>query len=95
MNQAQMERWKRVREKGKDNFIWMTGVLRWGLLVGLAYSFVIHLYKHQWDVGSLWTMTFVSFASYCLLLFAIAGYFWGRVIWRMTEKRYLKEKNKK
>ena len=91
MNQRQKNRWKLVREKGKDDFIWMTGVLRWGLVAGFVYSIVMHLYGHQWDVGSLWSMTFVSFASFSLLFFAIAGYFWARVVWRMTEKRYLAE----
>lgn len=94
MNQAQFERWQRVRAKGKDNFVWMNGVLGWGLATGLLYGVVMHLVKYEGKLGSLWTMNFVTFLSSSLLIFAMGGYFWGRVVWNQTEKTFKKAKEK-
>ncbi len=92
MNQQQFDRWTRVREKGKDNFIWMTGVAGWGFATGLLYAVVTHLLDNQWDAEALLSMSFVRHLSFSLLFFAIAGFFWGRIVWNVTDKKYLEKK---
>jgi len=89
MNEIQRQRWEQVRAKGQDNFIWMTGVLRWGILSGSVISTLMYLFKHNWNVSVLLGMDFVTYLSFSLLLFSVFGYLWGRLVWWLTEKKYL------
>ena len=88
MDQTQRERWERARAKGQDHFIWMVGVLRFGLLAGFVIVTMIYLWKNSWNVSELLGMEYVSHLSFRLLLFAVFGYVWGRRVWWLTEKRY-------
>ncbi|MFT4664724.1 MAG: hypothetical protein ACI8YQ_001516 [Polaribacter sp.] len=91
MNQGQKERWERTRAKGKGHFVWMVGVLRWGLMSGFVISTMMYLQRNGWDVGLLFTMEYLSRLSFMLLMFAVFGYLWGQTVWSLTEKKYLSE----
>jgi len=91
MNQNQFERWTQVREKGKDNFVWMQGVAGWGFATGLLYAVVSQLWKYQWDVEALLSMNFVRHLAFSLMFFALAGFVFGRIVWSLSEKKW-KEK---
>jgi hypothetical protein len=91
MNPTQRERWERARVKGKNHFIWMVGVVRWGLISGFVISTFTYLNRANWDVRALLEMDFVSHLGFMLLTFAAFGYVWGWTVWKLTEKRYLEE----
>ncbi len=93
MNQIQKERWERARAKGRGHFVWMVGVLRWGLISGFVISTMMYLQRNSWNVELLFGMEYVSQLSFKLLLFAAFGYVWGRMVWSLTEKKYLAETN--
>lgn len=88
MNQVQKERWEHARAKGRDHFVWMVGVLRWGLIFGSIITTVMFLQRNGWNVKLLFDMEYVSYLSFSLLLFAVFGYVWGRTVWWLTEKKY-------
>ena len=88
MNKRQFERWTHVREKGKDNFVWMSGVAGWGFGTGLLYAVVTQLRNNQWDVEVLLSMNFVRHLGFSLLFFALAGFILGRIVWSLSEKKY-------
>lgn len=89
MNQVQKERWEKARAKGRDHFVWMVGVLRWGIISGSVISTMLYLNRRDWDVNVLFGMEYISHLSFSLLLFAVFGYVWGRMVWSLTEKKYL------
>ena len=88
MNQQQFDRWTRVREKGKDNFVWMSGVAGWGISTGLLYAVISHLMDNQWDAETLLSMNFLTHLGFSLLIFMMGGFFWGRIIWSLSNKKY-------
>ena len=89
MNQVQKERWEKARAKGRDHFVWMVGVLRWGIISGSVISTMMYLNRNAWDINALFGMKYVSHLSFSLLLFSVFGYVWGRMVWSLTEKKYL------
>jgi hypothetical protein len=92
MNPTQRQRWELARAKGKDHFIWMVGVVRWGLLSGFVISTFTYLNRVNWNVKALFELDFVSHLSFMLLSFSAFGYLWGWTVWKLTEKRYWEEK---
>jgi hypothetical protein len=73
-------KWERTRAKGRNRFIWVTGVLCWGVLTGLVWSVVMAMFQ-GWDrLGVL--------IPIALIAFPIGGYWFGSNVWRKTEERY-------
>jgi len=92
MNQRQFERWTHVREKGKDNFVWMSGVAGWGFCTGLLYAVVTQLRNHAWNAEALLSMNFVRHLAFSLMFFALAGFVFGRIVWSLSEKKWKEAK---
>ncbi len=77
MNVKQKERWARLREMGRRRYIWIHGVLGWGVSVAIAWSVSI-----AWDEG--WDRLPILLPI-ALVLFPFGGYFFGAIMWRMME----------
>jgi hypothetical protein len=82
VNERQARRWAKIRASGRDRFIWIHGVFGWGVPTGILVSLVLSL-LNQWE-GALF-----YYMSLSLILFSIGGYFWGLLIWQISEKQYL------
>ncbi len=81
-------RWERVRAKGRSRYIWLSGVLGWGLPVAVAWSIAMTGFRGGW---SLTNYDFTLLGSYllpALILFPIGGYLWGACIWWYLGKVY-------
>ena len=77
------KRWEKTRAKGRKRFIWLHGVVGWGVTVAIFWSFWMGATR-GWD-------QFPLLLSVALVAFPIGGYFWGAGMWRSFERRYQRE----
>jgi hypothetical protein len=83
MKPKQMERWAKMRERGKRRFIWFYGVLAWGVTTGLLFCGAM-----QFLSPSPLPHPLVALAV-PLIIFPLMGYFWGLLVWHYSERAYL------
>lgn len=74
-------RWERTRERGEKRFVWVNGVLAWGLLTAALFSVGMIMFG-----GS-----HIAIVPIAFLVFPAGGYFWGKIVWRITESQYAKD----
>jgi hypothetical protein len=80
MTPRQVESWSRTRAKGRTRFVWLTGVVSWGLLVAIFWSVAMASFQ-GWD-------RFPRRLGIALILFPIGGYWFGSYVWRKSEEQY-------
>ena len=80
MNPKQVERWARIRQMGRTRYIWLHGVLGWGLTVGVVWA-VIMAASRGWD-------RLPILLALAVIGFPIGGYFFGVVTWKTSEKQF-------
>ena len=74
------EWWHRCREKGRTRFIWLHGILGWGIPAGLIAGYIAGYDKPHDDMIQTMILN--------LFFFPIGGYFYGRHMWNHWEKKY-------
>ncbi|MDD2708158.1 MAG: hypothetical protein PHV34_09125 [Verrucomicrobiae bacterium] len=87
MRNTFFEKWRKLRGKGKWNFILIYGVLLWGIGSALLFSLIFPL-------GLGWIGERVSFMPVfvgSVILFPLGGITWGYFVWMFNEKAYKKE----
>lgn len=82
MTQRQLERWKVTRAKGRGRYIWLTGVLVWGVATGVLWSVTMSAIKG-------WSQ-FPIFLPIALIVYPIGGYYFGSWTWKKAEDDYQK-----
>lgn len=87
MSPKQIRRWAKTRQMGRTRFVWLIGVLGWGLISGLCFPLVIAVVGSAYPVVPGWERYPVNLAM-SLLLFPIGGYFFGVCTWWVTEREY-------
>jgi hypothetical protein len=76
-----IERWEKVRALGRWRFIWMIGVIGWGVPTG-----ALMLAWRWWSDGVPPTLRTIVIMA---VVFGIGGGLaFGAVMWRRTERRY-------
>jgi hypothetical protein len=80
MTKRPAERWAVTRAKGRTRFIWLVGVALWGPITGVLWSVIMHLL-----LG--WKLLRI-FLPGALIIFCIAGYFFGAWTWQPSEDDY-------
>jgi hypothetical protein len=80
MNPKQRERWAKTRQMGRTRFVWLVGVLGWGVSVGIGWSLAMAA-VNGWD-------RLPVLLPIALIGFPIGGYFFGTLTWRWSEKQY-------
>ena len=83
MTKKERERWEKVRKMGRTRYVWVMGVLGWGVTVGVAWSVGMTAMSGDWDRLPL-TL------GIALVGFPIGGWFFGHFTWKAAEKRYEK-----
>jgi hypothetical protein len=74
------QRWKTEKAKGKKNFIWKYGILRWGVFMFVCMTGFFHF--------ALPDPNLVVILVPSLFIWALAGYCFGAAAWYMQEKKY-------
>ena len=81
MKEKGIKNWEKIRSKGKQHFIWIKGVLSWGILTAILWFIIMEIimpFENKF-IGLL----------LALFLFPIGGYFWGLWVWKIAEKKYI------
>ena len=78
-----MEKWAKTREKGKQCFVLVNGVLGWGVTTAILWSVLMELIEPSQNV---WVRLIIA-----LIIFPIAGIAFGHLMWNKSEKAYEKE----
>lgn len=76
----ELQRWARTRELGRPRYIWLYGVVFWGLTAGLLWSIIMATFQ-GWNR---WPVLFVT----AMVVFPIGGYFFGTTMWNKMEAKY-------
>ena len=80
MTDTKMKRWEKQRAQGRISFVFKVGVLFWGILTALMWSILMYFIDPQEPV---WARPLLV-----LVIFPIAGFFWGFWVWSIIEKKY-------
>jgi hypothetical protein len=77
-------KWADIRARGSRRFIFLAGVLGWGLPVAILWA---ALTSRMASVEE-----FVTFLIPAIVLFPIGGYVWGLLMWKWMELRFARAK---
>lgn len=80
MTPRQVERWAATREKGRTRFIWLFGVLGWGLPMVILWT--------AFMVRGFGLPSFPVTLPLAAVGFPLGGYVWGAAMWWMAEAAY-------
>jgi len=82
-----IEKWEKIRSKGKKRFIWVNGGLGWGVSTAVIWSIIMELYQPSTEI---WIRPLIA-----LMIFPIGGVAFGHLTWNYSEKKYAALKNEK
>ena len=77
-----MEKWAQIREKGKQRFVLVNGVLGWGVSTAILWVFLMEFLEPSENI---WVRPITA-----LIIFPIAGVAFGYLMWNKSEKAYEK-----
>ena len=82
MTDEQLARWEKTRKMGRTKFVWLVGVLGWGVGTGSLWAVATAALRNWEDLPRLLALALVGFP--------IGGYFFGTLVWKSSESRYQK-----
>lgn len=93
MNKEKWKKWEKVRAKGRTRFIWLNGVVGWGIPLAVTGPALTVLWR---DAGFVierfpWG-SFLRLLPSSLIVASLGGYFYGVLMWEIAERMYRKEK---
>ncbi|MBT3136341.1 hypothetical protein KL866_14790 [Alteromonas sp. ALT199] len=77
-----MEKWAKTREKGKQRFVLVNGVLGWGVPTAIFWAVLMEFIEPSENI---WVRPTIA-----LFIFPIAGIAFGHLTWNKSEKAYEK-----
>ena len=86
MKPQEFENWQKSRQQGKGRFILIRGLLAWGLPMFVFMTFFIN--KPQTEITTSFVLTHA-------VIWSIAGFIFGLLVWSWSEKRFEKEQIKR
>ena len=78
MSESKSEKWARTRRLGRKRFVWLYGVLGWGVPTAVLFS-LLRAYAEGWE--QLPVILAISLA-----IFPLGGVVFGRVMWWWLER---------
>ena len=85
MNKKEIDRWEKVREKGRKNYIWRVGVT-FGLSIAFTLIIVVPLINRE-SYSEILVRLCIG-----VVTFPICGYFFGYFMWKYMDKKYQQAK---
>ena len=79
------EKWEKLREKGKWNYILKYGVMIWGVGTAVFFSLIISFVMER-------ETSFFLILLISLILFPLGGIAWGAFMWSFIERSYARNK---
>ena len=81
-----MDKWAKTREKGKQRFVLVNGVLGWGVPTAILWAVLMEFIE---PLENIWVRPIIA-----LIIFPIAGIAFGHLTWNKSEKAFAKETTK-
>ncbi len=78
-----MDKWAKIREKGKQRFVLVNGVLGWGVPTAILWAVLMELLDPSENI---WVRPIIA-----LIIFPIAGIAFGHSMWNKSEKIFEKQ----
>jgi uncharacterized membrane protein YvlD (DUF360 family) len=75
-----LERWKKTRQKGREKYILVNGVLAWGIPTALVWSVTMAILQPSENI---WVRPLIA-----LVIFPLGGIGFGYFTWNASEKQY-------
>ncbi len=85
---GKLEKWEKLRAKGKWNYILIYGVLGWGVGTGILFSLGFPLVTEAMGDKAPFLPVFAG----SIVLFPLGGIAWGYGMWILAEKVYWEAK---
>ena len=79
------EKWEKLREKGKWNYILKYGVMMWGVGTAVLFSLIISFVIER-------ETSFFLILPISLVLFPLGGIAWGAFMWSFIERSCARNK---
>lgn len=86
--EKRFEKWRKVREKGRRNYIIYYGVLGWGLTTGILFFILGQLLKHGLHISGYFTEDWLLTLTISLVCFLFGGILFGYITWGLNESSY-------
>ena len=83
-----LEKWEKLRAKGKWNYIFIYGVLGWGVGTGIIFSLLFPLVTEAMSSKA----PFLPVFALSIVLFPLGGIAWAWFMWIYAEKVYWEAK---
>jgi hypothetical protein len=78
------KRWEATRKMGRPYFVLLVGGIGWGLSAALLFSILVYAFVSG--------VEFKSVLGSSLMIFPVAGIFWGLSAWQRSEREYARYK---
>lgn len=72
-----MDKWAKIREKGKQRFVLVNGVLGWGVPTAILWALLMEFLD---PLENIWVRPTIA-----LIIFPIAGIAFGHLTWNKSE----------
>jgi hypothetical protein len=82
MSRSDSDKWAKLSQLGRTQYVLRYGVLGWGIPTAIVFS-LIQGYRSGWD-------GFLVQLILALIIFPLGGILFGRIMWRLLEKKNAK-----
>src|ERR1039458_887291 len=86
LSPSQIEALRLIQAKGRKNFIFHWGILRWGASMFVCTTLWDWHSKFGWHVPAASPVVFIDIC-FNLVLFTAGGYFWGAYMWKKWQEK--------
>jgi hypothetical protein len=80
--------WNKMKLKGKRKYIFLYGVVRWGLSMGIIMPIVGQIIDSIYSPNNVSIKNFITRLIVSLIVFPLAGYFQSVMLWKRYETKY-------
>jgi hypothetical protein len=82
------KKWTEIRKKGKERYILVNGVLKYGLSMGIAFPIIQQLVNLKNRSSNYTIYSFIFRFIACFIIFSIAECIMNNHLWNKLEKKY-------
>jgi hypothetical protein len=86
--ERELKEWNKMKSTGKEKYIWLNGVLKWGLFMAISIALVLQAVSEGFNLYSFSNQNFIRNLIIFFVIFSIDGYIHNVLLWKKYEKKY-------
>jgi hypothetical protein len=86
--ERELKEWNKMKSNGKAKYIWINGVLKWGLFMAISIALILQAIGEGFSLYSFSNQNFIKKLIIFFVIFSIDGYIHNILLWRKYEKKY-------